>query len=93
MGKPSKPPLSEKGKAKATEYGRQALSKSKPAPGSGSDDLVFIGDKITVVFIEENGYIYDLMITADSNENSSDTVLIKGDEKKKPTKGKKDAWG
>lgn len=66
--------LSEAGRAKALAYGNEMLSRYDDdkigwAPfgfnrfTATSDDAIYIGDKVINVFYEENGYIFDVLVS------------------------------
>ena len=64
------PPLSDAGSAAAVAYGKKILEESqRPANPVEDEDvdngLIYVGDKIIVVVVEEEGRIYDVMVTND----------------------------
>jgi len=64
---PSKPPLSDIGRATAVAYGRKVLSENQRPPSIVDEELdsplVYVGDLFTVILMEENGHIYDVLVT------------------------------
>jgi len=74
--KPTKPHLSDAGKAYATYYGLRIL-KSNELPieeiqsiTSNNEDVEYVGDKFITILMEEGGNIYDVHVT------NTDRVLI-----------------
>jgi hypothetical protein len=66
------PPLSEEGLAAARAYGLSSLDAARDDCASTNcwnnlqdTDLVFVGDKATMVLYEENDRIYEVFVTAD----------------------------
>jgi len=71
----SRKSLSNAGRAAAVAYGRQILSTNQialssdddsnqiVALSSDDDSVMFLGDKVTVVLFEENGVVYDVVVT------------------------------
>ena len=68
--KVGKPPLSEKGRARAVAYGRTELSKRKRPPGLAEKDkkngLVY-NDKSTLIMMEEGGYIHGVYVESEDD--------------------------
>jgi len=59
-----KPPLSSTGTANAVAYGLDILMQSTlPTSIVGVDGLEYVGDRVIIVLYEENGYIYDVLVT------------------------------
>ena len=70
--KPSKPSLSEAGKAYATEFGLKILRESQlPEVAkleTEASDIIYVGDKFITVYMYENGNIYDVHVTSEGME-------------------------
>ncbi|KAL7574389.1 hypothetical protein ACA910_008487 [Epithemia clementina (nom. ined.)] len=66
-GQAKRPPLSEEARSIANAYGKNALEKAKLPAGVArkSGGLEYVGDKFTTVFIEQDGFIYDVLVEAD----------------------------
>lgn len=67
------PQLSDGARDAAVAYGLELLSQNK-LPASLVDDakndgLIYVGDKMVFVIIEENGNIYDVLVTSDMGSN------------------------
>ena len=65
--------LSDDARDAAVAYGLELLSQNK-LPASLVDDakndgLIYVGDKMVFVIIEENGNIYDVLVTSDMGSN------------------------
>ena len=62
-----RPPLSEKGKKEAKAYGLSLLQEARLPPGVPREQngLTYVGDLWVNVLYEENGYIYDVDVSAD----------------------------
>ena len=65
---PNKPSLSESANNAAVVYGRNVLNESKlpsdQAEGNQEETgIVYVGDKLITILVEENGYLYDVHVT------------------------------
>ena len=69
-GESSTPPLSKAGREAAVAHGKEALAKyQRPQgiqPGPDENGLTYVGDQAIMILYEEEGRIYEVLVTMDS---------------------------